>query len=172
MYRRSREDEREIMKLNPEYVKLASKMIDESPYLKLLGTTTELLDAGHYRCRMELDRKHTNMFGGINGGVNAGLLDSVTYWCLLCCMSEDVGYTTIDLTVNDMHSAKSGIIYAEGEVIKHGRTISLTEGRITDERGTLIAYGTSKLFASPTIQPMSLAAEYLGIGAMPPKFID
>lgn len=56
------------MKLNPEYVKVASKMIDESPYLKLLGTTTELLDAGHYRCRMELDRKHTNMFGGINGG--------------------------------------------------------------------------------------------------------
>lgn len=55
------------MKLNPEYVKVASKMIDESPYLKLLGTTTELLDAGHYRCRMELDRKHTNMFGGING---------------------------------------------------------------------------------------------------------
>ena len=45
------------MKLNPEYVKVASKMIDESPYLKLLGTTTELLDAGHYRCRMELDRK-------------------------------------------------------------------------------------------------------------------
>ncbi len=112
------------------------------------------------------------MFGGINGGVNAGLLDSVTYWCLLCCMPEDVGYTTIDLTVNDMHSAHSGIIYAEGEVIKHGRTISLTEGRITDEKGTLIAYGTSKLFASPTIQPMSLAAEYLGIGAMPPKFID
>ena len=147
------------MKLNPEYVKVASKMIDESPYLKLLGTTTELLDAGHYRCRMELDRKHTNMFGGINGGVNAGLLDSVTYWCLLCCMPEDVGYTTIDLTVNDMHSAKSGIIYA-------------TEGRITDEKGTLIAYGTSKLFASPTIQPMSLAAEYLGIGTMPPKFID
>ena len=105
------------MKLNPEYVKVASKMIDESPYLKLLGTTTELLDAGHYRCRMELDRKHTNMFGGINGGVNAGLLDSVTYWCLLCCMPEDVGYTTIDLTVNDMHSAQSGIIYAEGEVI-------------------------------------------------------
>ena len=67
-------------------------MIDESPYLKLLGTTTELLDAGHYRCRIELDRKHTNMFGGINGGVNAGLLDSVTYWCLLCCMPEDVGY--------------------------------------------------------------------------------
>ena len=151
------------MKLNPEYVKVASKMIDESPYLKLLGTTTELLDAGHYRCRMELDRKHTNMFGGINGGVNAGLLDSVTYWCLLCCMPEDVGYTTIDLTVNDMHSAKSGIIYAEGEVIKHGRTISLTEGRITDEKGTLIAYGTSKLFASPTIQPMSLAAEYLDV---------
>ena len=114
------------MKLNPEYVKVASMMIDESPYLKLLGTTTELLDAGHYRCRMELDRKHTNMFGGINGGVNAGLLDSVTYWCLLCCMPEDVGYTTIDLTVNDMHSAHSGIIYAEGEVIKHGRTISLT----------------------------------------------
>ena len=160
------------MKLNPEYVKIASKMIDESPYLKLLGTTTELLDAGHYRCRMELDRKHTNMFGGINGGVNAGLLDSVTYWCLLCCMPEDVGYTTIDLTVIDMHSAQSGIIYAEGEVIKHGRTISLTEGRITDEKGTLIAYGTSKLFASPTIQPMSLAAEYLGIGTMPPKFID
>ena len=76
-------------------------------------------------------------------------------------MPEDVGYTTIDLTVNDMHSAKSGIIYAEGEVIKHGRTISLTEGRITDEKGTIIAYGTSKLFASPTIQPMSLAAEYL-----------
>ena len=121
---------------------------------------------------MELDRKHTNMFGGINGGVNAGLLDSVTYWCLLCCMPEDVGYTTIDLTVNDMHSAQSGIIYAEGEVIKHGRTISLTEGRITDEKGTLIAYGTSKLFASPTIQPMSLAAEYLEIGTMPPKFID
>lgn len=54
------------MKLNPEYVKVASKMIDESPYLKLLGTTTELLDAGHYRCRMELDRKQILLFDGCN----------------------------------------------------------------------------------------------------------
>ncbi len=54
------------MKLNPEYVKVASKMIDESPYLKLLGTTTELLDAGHYRCRMELDRKRAVLFDGCN----------------------------------------------------------------------------------------------------------
>ena len=159
------------MKLNPEYVKVASKMIDESPYLKLLGTTTELLDAGHYRCRMELDRKHTNMFGGINGGVNAGLLDSVTYWCLLCCMPEDVGYTTIDLTVNDMHSAHSGIIYAEGEVIKHGRTISLTEGRIPvssfDEAMLLFTQENTDIRGI-----FRECAEYLGIGAMPPKFID
>lgn len=158
--------------INPEYVKVASAMIDASPFLRLLGTSTELLEVGRYRCKLDLDRCHMNMFGGINGGVNAALLDSVTYWCLLCSMPEDVGYTTIDLSVNDMRATRGGVVYAEGTVIKHGRTISLTEGRITDEKGKLIAYGTSKLFASPTIQPMSLAAEYLDFGAMPKKFID
>lgn len=158
--------------LNPAYVEAAKDLITKSPFLRLMGVEVIELREGYYRARCELDRKLTNAFGGINGGVNAALLDSATYWCLLCSMPENIGYTTIDLSVNDLHAARSGFIYSEGEVIKRGRTISLTEGRVLDEDGRLVAYGTSKLFAAPTIQPLSEAYGYLGVDPLPKKFLD
>jgi uncharacterized protein (TIGR00369 family) len=52
-------------------------------------------------------------------------------------------FTTVELKINFLKPVWSARLTAVGEVIKGGRTIALTECRITDESGSLVAYATS-----------------------------
>jgi uncharacterized protein (TIGR00369 family) len=52
-----------------------------------------------------------------------------------------VGQTTLDLNVSFLASARQGNIYAEGRIIKRGRTIAFGEATITDGDGNLLAVG-------------------------------
>lgn len=160
-----------MKKVNPEHVERVIEMANKSPFLNHMGIRMEEMRDGYARSVMPVGNL-LNAFGGIHGGAYAALLDNVTYWALYCSVEEGMGYTTIDLTVSDLRSTKAGTVVCEGRVIKHGRTISLTEAEVRDESGRLLAHATSKLFASPTIQPISAAVEVTGSDPLPPKFIE
>ncbi len=160
-----------MKKLNPQHVERVIEMANKSPFLSHMGIRMEEMREGYCRSRMPVSNL-LNAFGGIHGGAYAALLDNVTYWALYCSMDEDMGYTTIDLTVSDLRSTKAGEVVCEGRVIKHGRTISLTEAEVRDGDGRLLAHATSKLFSSPTVQPISAAVVATNSDPLPPKFVD
>ena len=160
-----------MRKLNPEHIARVIEMANGSPFLLHMGIHLEEMREGYCRSTMRVDNL-LNAFGGIHGGAYASLLDNGTYWCLYCDMDEDIGFTTVDLSVSDLRSINRGMVVCEGRVIKHGRTISLTEAEVRDESGRLLAHATSKLYSSPSIQPISAAVKMAGMGSIPPKFLD
>ena len=52
-----------------------------------------------------------------------------------------VGQTTLDLNVTYLAAARGAEIFAEGTLLKRGRTIVFGEVRVTDAAGTLLAVG-------------------------------
>ena len=160
------------MKINPEHIKALIELINRGPYFELLSLKIRELGVGYSRVEVDLEKKHMNPFGAIHGGVYASIIDTAAYWSAYCELDENAGFTTIDVSVNNLAMVNDGKIIAEGKSLKIGRSICLTEASVKDERGKLLAYGTSKLMVLQGKQSVNHAIEMAGGGALPPKFLD
>ena len=158
--------------INPEHIERFVEMVNKTPYLETLGIELVEVSEGRSLVRADMTRTLQNMFGGIHGGVLATLVDAATYCSMYCSVPEDIGYVSIDLTVSDLHSAREGVLFAEGRLIKAGRTLCVAEAFVRDQNGKLLGHGTSKCMLGRELQPMGMAVANMGYPPMPPKFID
>jgi uncharacterized protein (TIGR00369 family) len=134
--------------INAEYVRRLEELVLEASYPRLIGM--RLADIGIDRATILLDidaQRHFQPFGIVHGGVLATLIDTATFWAAFMRLPEDTGLVNIDLKLNYLQPASAGRLTAEGRCIRPGRTLSYTEAHIYDERGELLAHGTSTLMA-------------------------
>ena len=159
-------------KINPEHINALLNMINRSSYYMLLSMRVCNIDVGYSKVVLDLKKDHINPFGTVHGGVYASIIDTAAYWAAYCELDEDAGFTTIDLTVNNLSMAKDNVIIAEGKSIKIGKSTCLTEATAKDNSGKLLAHGTSKLMVLQGKQSISHAIEAMEHCALPLKFIE
>ena len=95
------------------------------------------------------DERHFNLQGGIHGGFCATVLDSTTGAAVHTTVDAGVSFSTIDLNVKMLKAMKSGETYtAIGEVIRIGRNVLTSEGRIIDKEGKVYAFGSATLLVT------------------------
>lgn len=95
------------------------------------------------------DQRHFNLQGGIHGGFCATVLDSATGAAVHTTVDSGVSFSTIDLNVKMIKAMKSGETYtAIGEVIRSGRNVLTSEGRIIDQDGKIYAFGSATLLVT------------------------
>ncbi|MCU4628153.1 MULTISPECIES: PaaI family thioesterase [Acinetobacter] len=95
------------------------------------------------------DERHFNLQGGIHGGFCATVLDSVTGAAVHTTVDAGVSFSTIDLNVKMLKAMKNSETYtAIGEVIRIGRNVLTSEGRIVDKDGKIYAFGSATLLVT------------------------
>lgn len=157
---------------NPAHLDVVRSLCNRSPYQQLLGMQMTALELGRCRLEMPVRRDHMNPFGGLCGGAFASMLDIASYWCMYPQIPEDMGATTLDLQMNFLRAVTGGTLACEARVKKPGSNIFLCEADILDERGRIVANAASKMFLSPTIQPISAAVAAVDPSIdLPPKFL-
>ena len=156
--------------INPEHIAAILKMINRGPYLELLEIRVCELGIGYARLETDLHEIHYNPFGAVHGGVYSSVIDTATYWAVYCELEEQTGFTTIDLSVNNLSALREGKVFTEGKSIKIGHSICLAEATVKDSRGKLLAYGTSKLMILNADQSVENAFKAMGYDPLPPKF--
>lgn len=159
------------MNLNPRHIKELIKMINWSPYFRLLSMVIEDIDIGYSMVRMEIEEKHLSPYGAIQGGVYSSLIDTAAYWAPYAELDENVGLISVDVNVNNLASVKEGVLLVKGLRIKTGRSICLAEAEITNQEGKILAHGSSKLLITRDLQTIEQMAA-LSNNPLPPKFID
>jgi uncharacterized protein (TIGR00369 family) len=155
-----------VRTLNPEYVKMICKLAETTPYFQLLSMRILHLEIG--ACDLEIPiqaQKHMQPFGVVHGGVFASIIDAAAFWAVFPEIDEDKGMTTVDLKINYLAPAVTGVLRARGTKIKVGQTLSLGEARVTDGNGKLLAHGTSTLITLP------ISSFQVDGSAMPRKFL-
>jgi uncharacterized protein (TIGR00369 family) len=162
------------MKLNPAHIEEVLELINQGPYFRLLNIDIKVLDEGLCVCEADIERKHMNCFGGMHGGVYESIMDTAAYWALYAEMPEDAGFITLDQNANLARAVQEGTrVRCEGRVVKRGGSICICEAKMFDEKDRLLGMATSKMFVSPTLQPISAAIDDLDPSRkLPPKFID
>lgn len=93
----------------------------------------------------------TQQHGFIHAGIVATALDSACGYAASSLMPADAGVLTIEYKVNLLAPAQGQRFRMAGEVVKSGRTISVTEGRAYAIDG-----GREKLVATMTATLMTI----------------
>jgi uncharacterized protein (TIGR00369 family) len=120
-------------------------MFPPAPIAQTMGMRFVEVEAGRAVFACEPAEYHYNPIGVVHGGLAATLLDSAMGCAVHSMLPVDVSYTTIEIKVNYLRALKSatGIVRAEGHIIKVGGRVAIAEGRITDAAGNLYAHGTT-----------------------------
>ena len=88
---------------------------------------------------------HLNPSGTVHGGLAATLLDSCMGLAIWSTLEKGIGQTTLEFKISLVRpiTPETGVIKAEGVVLNRGRRVGTAEGKITDDKGRLLAHGTT-----------------------------
>jgi uncharacterized protein (TIGR00369 family) len=88
---------------------------------------------------------HLNPSGTVHGGLAATLLDSCMGLAIRSTLDKGIGQTTLEFKISLLRpiTPQTGPIKAEGVVLSSGRRVGTAEGRLTDDKGRLLAHGTT-----------------------------
>lgn len=88
---------------------------------------------------------HLNPAGTVHGGLAATMLDTCMGLAIHTTLDKGFGSTTLEFKISLLRpiTPDTGLIKAEGVVLNSGRRVGTAEGRITDQRGRLLAHGTT-----------------------------
>ncbi len=135
--------------VNAPYIQALQDLIRDAPFPRLMGMRLEAIDMDSATIVLDIDERHFQPFGIVHGGVLATLIDTATFWAAFLRLPPHAGLVNIDLKLNYLQPANAGRLTATGRCIRPGRTLSYTEAHVRDERGDLLAHGTSTLMALP-----------------------
>ncbi len=118
-----------------------------------LGIDVAEVREGWARLRVEVSDELRNAPGApVHGGVYAALVDAAI-GCALATVNPEsaggVGQTTLDLNVTYLAAARGPTIFAEGTLLRRGRTVAFGDVRVTDDAGALVAVGRATYLILP-----------------------
>ena len=154
-----------MKKINPEYIARVAQVVNHCPYFDLLSMQLKEVGIGYSVIEVDVAKKHLQPFGVVHGGVFASVIDAAAFWAVYYEVDEADGVTTVDLKLNYLAPAVSGRLAARGRRLKIGRTLGYAEAQVTDERGQILAHGTSTVIILPG-KPLTANPP------LPPKFMD
>ena len=153
-----------MKRINPDYVEAAKNIVNSCPYFTLLSMEIRELGWGESRLEIMVREKHLQPFGMVHGGVFSSLVDAAAFWAVYTQVPQDVGMTTVELKLNYLAPLAAGRMIATGKGIRVGRTLCLGEASIKNEKGLLLAHGTSTMMILKELQ-------IKGPRELPPKFL-
>lgn len=83
--------------------------------------------------------------GVVQGGFVTGWIDAAMAHAVIAKVGEGVVPMTLELKVSFLGPARPGPVFAEGRIIKSGRTTAFVEGSLKDGAGNLLATASSTL---------------------------
>jgi uncharacterized protein (TIGR00369 family) len=110
-----------------------------------LGYDVAEVESGRVVVTLIPNDTHLNPSGTVHGGLAATLLDSAMGLAIWSTLEKGLGQTTLEFKISLIRpiAPGMGVIRAEGTVLNRGRRVGTAEGRITDEKGRLLAHGTT-----------------------------
>lgn len=127
----------------------------DNPLLEHLGIRLAGLGTGQCTFELDIEPRHLNRQGSLQGGVTATLLDAACGYAGLQAAPQGVlGHAvTVMLTISYMRKASTGRLRAIGAVTKAGRSLYFSSAELLTESGELVAtaQGTFKR-AAPTLE--------------------
>jgi len=117
------------------------------PIAELVGLEVVSSVDGEVVMALDVDERHGNPMGFVQGGVICVLADGAMGFAFATTLADGESFTTVEMKANFLRPFTTGRLLATGRVLNRGRTLGLTEAHVRDEDGRLIAHATSTCMA-------------------------
>lgn len=119
--------------------------VPRMPIEKTLGFEIVEVEEGRTVFASEPQVAHYNAIATVHAGYTATLLDSCMACAVLSTLPKGTGFTTMEFKISLLRpmTKDTGLVRAEGLIMSRGRRAATAEGRLTDQRGKLIAHATT-----------------------------
>lgn len=116
--------------------------------MALIGATLARVAPGVVEVALPFRDDLTQQKGFIHGGIIGMIADSACGYAAYSLMPADCSLVTVEYKINILAAATSSLV-ARGEVIKAGRTLSVTRGEVYAQDGTQVALMQQTLMMLP-----------------------
>jgi uncharacterized protein (TIGR00369 family) len=129
----------------PYYPEHATEL-EKGPVWRLLGLKVGRLEPAMATVVMPVVPEILQGLGHVHGGILVTLLDSCMAAALNTLLKPGVMAVTAQLNTNYLRPGTGSELKAEARVIRLGTHLAVTEGRIVDLAGELVATATAQFF--------------------------
>lgn len=114
----------------------------------LFGMRWKIVERGHVRCELPVNRKFFNPSGVLHGGVVFTMVDYTMGVATVSLLDETKGEhsTTIEVKINYLSASTSGRLLADTKVVSEGTRIVALESRVTSDDGRMVALATGSYY--------------------------
>jgi uncharacterized protein (TIGR00369 family) len=109
------------------------------PYYTLLNMKIREVKDGYARLTMKLEEKHLQFLKTVHGGAIASLADSAAAWATVGSAGVETTPVTVEMKINFLAPVESGLLVAEARTVHRGKTISLSDVEVKDNKGRIVA---------------------------------
>ena len=118
---------------------------DGVDFREKIGIETLERRPGYAKCEIKIEPWHLNVLGVIHGGVLFSLADTESGTA--AAASGEYRVTTVNGSINYLRAGKNtSKITAEAVEIKNGKTFSVCDSKIYDDKGALLATTTMTFY--------------------------
>ena len=115
-----------------------------NPFIEYNGIEIVSISPEHSVLKATITKNSQNPFGRIHGGLMCTMMDSVAG---ITARADEHTYVTQNMYVNFLGNVTDAeVIYAESNVVKRGRTLTIVHTIVRTEDGKLLADGTVDMF--------------------------
>lgn len=134
---------------DPEFRQRVHDDFGRQKVMKTMGITLESVEPGEIQLQVPFRDDLTQQNGYLHAGVLSTALDTACGFSAYTLMPTDSSVLTIENKINLLRPANKGPFRVVAEVIKPGRTVVVSEGKLYDVDGKLVATMSATNMAVP-----------------------
>ena len=123
---------------DPHFVSRVRESFDRQKAMALIGAALTTVKPGHVEVALPYRDDLTQQKGFIHGGIIGMIADTACGYAAFSLMPADSSLVTVEYKINILAPARGSLV-ARGEVIRPGRTLTVTRGEVYAEDGKHIA---------------------------------
>lgn len=115
---------------DPGFAARVRASFDRQRAMRLIGASLASVEPGFCEIHLPWREDLTQQKGYVHGGVIGMIADSACGYAAYTLMPASASLVTVEYKINLMAPAREGLLVARGEVVKPGRTLSITSGEV------------------------------------------
>jgi len=123
---------------DPQFASRIRASFQRQKAMALIGASLTVVEPGQVEVALPWREDLTQQKGFIHGGIIGMIADTACGYAAYSLMPADSSLVTVEYKINILAPAR-GALLARGEVIRPGRTLTVTRGEVYAEDGKHIA---------------------------------
>ena len=133
---------------DPHYVARIRSSFGRQKAMALIGASLTVVEPGQVEVALPYRDDLTQQKGFIHGGIIGMIADTACGYAAYSLMPADCSLVTVEYKINILAPARGSLV-ARGEVVRAGRTLTVTRGEVYAEDGKHIASMQQTLMMLP-----------------------